>query len=71
METHRREPIFGPGIFALIIAAVVAWPSWGLMQWLMPWLVRDHPVASQTLGYFLLGFSAIVFAIIGIAAVRK
>jgi hypothetical protein len=67
METQRRKPVFGPGIFVLIIAAVIAWPSWFLMQWLL----RDHPVATETFGYFLLGYSAIVFAIIGIAAVRK
>jgi hypothetical protein len=59
------EPVFRDGIYALIIVAVIGWPLLALMRWL--WGV--HPIASQIVGFALIGWFAVVLVIAGIAAI--
>jgi hypothetical protein len=70
---RRRKPIFFDGIYALIALAVIAWPLWILARYLtsrLGWFAV-HPLASQTIGFFVLGWVALVIVSAVIASIRK
>jgi len=61
------EPVIRDGIYALIIVAVIGWPLLALMRWL--WGV--HPIASEIVGFALIGWSTLVIVIAGIATIEN
>ena len=69
---RRRGPIFVDGIYALIALAVIAWPLWILAKYILdnlPWFNSAHPFANQIIGFSILGWLALVSAVI--ASIRK
>lgn len=70
---RRRKPIFFDGIYALITLAVIAWPLWVLARYLahrLGWFTV-RPLAGQTIGFFVLGWVALVIVSAVIASIRK
>jgi hypothetical protein len=61
---RRREPI---------ALAVIAWPLWILAKYLMDKLdwFSLHPLASQIIGFSILGWVALVIISAVIASIRK
>ena len=62
---QRFDPIFRDGAYALIIVAVIGCPLLALMRW----LYGIHPIATQIVGFALIGWFAVVIVIAGIAAI--
>jgi hypothetical protein len=70
---QRREPIFVDGIYALIVLAVIAGPLWIFAKYLMGKLgwFSVYSLASQTIGFSILGWVVLVIISAVIASIRK
>jgi hypothetical protein len=70
---RRREPIFVDGTYALIALAVIAWPLWILVKYLMDKLgwFSVHLFASQIIGFLILVWVVLVIISAVIALIRK
>jgi hypothetical protein len=68
-----REPIFIDGIYALIALAVIAWPLWILVKYLMGKLgwFSAHLFASKIVGFLILAWLVLVIISAVIASIRK